>query len=58
MKKTSSDRRKIHPRGREFGYGDMGEIGGGKKPLSEGEKTLLCEDGARPLRSRMRGAEG
>ena len=57
MKKTSRDRRKIHLRGREFGYRDVGEIGGGKKPLSGGEKTLLCKDGTRPLRSRMRRAE-
>ena len=55
MKKTSSDRRKIHPRGREFCYGYVGEIGGDKKPLTRGVKTLLCEDGARPLRLRMRG---
>ena len=55
MKKTSSDRRKIRPRGREFCYGDVGEIGGDKKPLTGGEKTILCKDGARPLRSRMRG---
>ena len=45
MKKTSSDPRKIHPRGREFCYGDVGEIGGGKKPLTGGEKTLLCKGG-------------
>ena len=45
MKKTSSDRRKIHPRGREFCYGDVGEIGGHKKPLTGGEKTLLCKGG-------------
>ena len=58
MKKTSCDPRKIHPRGREFCYGDVGEIGGDKKPLTGGEKTLLCKAGARPLRSRMRRAEG
>ena len=45
MKKTSSDPRKIHPRGREFCYGDVGEIGGDKKPLTGGEKTLLCKGG-------------
>ena len=45
MRKTSCDRRKIYPRGREFGYGDVGEIGGDKKPFSRGEKTLLCKGG-------------
>ena len=43
MKKTSSDRRKIYPRGREFGYGGVEEIGGGKKPLSRGEEMPLSE---------------
>ena len=43
MKKTSSDRRKIDPRGREFGYGGVGEIGGGKKPLSRGKEMPLSE---------------
>nr|WP_314672197.1 hypothetical protein [uncultured Porphyromonas sp.] len=58
MKKTSSDWREFHPRGREFCYGDVGEIGEDEKSLTGGEKTLLCEDGARPLRSRMRRAVG
>ena len=43
MKKTSCDRRKIYPRGGEFGYGDVEEIGGDKKPLTGGEKTPLSE---------------
>ena len=43
MKKTSSDRRKINPRGGEFGYGDVEEIGGGKKPLSRGKEMPLSE---------------
>ena len=43
MKKTSCDRRKIYPRGREFCYGDVGEIGEDKKPLTGGEKTPLSE---------------
>ena len=43
MKKTSCDRRKIYPRGRAFGYGDVEEIGGGKKPLSRGEEMPLSE---------------
>ena len=43
MKKISSDRRKIYPRGGEFGYGDVEEIGGDKKPLTGGEKTPLSE---------------
>ena len=45
MKKTSSDRRKIDPRGGEFCYGDVGEIGEDKKPLTRGVKTLLCKGG-------------
>jgi len=45
MKTNSCDSRKIHPRGREFCYGDVGEIGGDKKPLIGGEKTLLCKGG-------------
>ena len=45
MKKTSRDRRKIHLRGREFGYRDVEEIRGDKKPFSRGEKTLLCNGG-------------
>ena len=43
MKKTSCDPRKIHPRGREFCYGDVEVIGGDKKPLTGGEKMLLCK---------------
>lgn len=43
MKKTSCDRRKIYPRGRKFGYGYVGEIGGGKKPLSRGTEMPLSE---------------
>ena len=43
MKKTSSDRRKIDPRGRKFGYGYVGEIGGDKKPFSRGKEKPLSE---------------
>ena len=43
MKKTSCDRRKIYPRGRKFGYGYVGEIGGGKKTLSRGKEMPLSE---------------
>ena len=43
MKKTSCERRKIYPKGRKFGYGYVGEIGGGKKPLSRGTEMPLSE---------------
>ena len=49
---------KFTPEVGSFAMEVWGEIGGGKMPLTGGEKTLLCKDGARLLRSRMRRAEG